>query len=74
MPLFAYVCKKCKTESEILVRGNETPECPECGSTRLEKQMSHFAAVKAGTAPAAPQGCAGGSCPAFQEGNCCSMH
>jgi len=62
MPLFAYVCKQCNVHSEILVRGEEKPVCPECGSKRLEKQMSHFAAVS---------GSSGGEIPACGSGGCC---
>ena len=46
MPLFTYVCKKCEQESEILVRCSEDPVCPQCGSKRLVKQASRFAAPK----------------------------
>ena len=73
MPLFQYLCKKCETQSEILVRGEVAPACPECGSNRLEKQLSHFAPVTASAAPPVPQGCAGGHCAAFGEGNRCGM-
>lgn len=40
MPLFEYVCKKCRHEFEFLVRGDETPECPRCGGRRLDRQLS----------------------------------
>lgn len=63
MPLFGYYCEACKTHSEILVRGEETPVCPECGSKQLEKQMSHFAPVSGGGAPDMPPCAAGGGCP-----------
>jgi putative FmdB family regulatory protein len=67
MPLFAYRCSKCEESSELLVRGGEAPVCPSCGSTELEKQMSHFAPMKAAEssgAPACSSCCqASGSCP-----------
>ncbi len=40
MPLFEYVCKKCNHPFEALVRGDEAPRCPECGSRSLIKQLS----------------------------------
>jgi putative FmdB family regulatory protein len=40
MPIFEYHCRKCKNEFEVLIRGDEHPECPSCGSTRLEKLIS----------------------------------
>lgn len=66
MPLFAYRCLNCEATSELLVRGDVPPLCPSCGSENLEKQMSHFAPLKAESAPApACSSCcqASGSCP-----------
>ena len=40
MPLFEFECHQCHREVEVLVRGSETPECPECGSSKLEKLLS----------------------------------
>lgn len=67
MPLFQYACKKCRAESEILVRGSETPSCPKCGSDDLMKQLSVFNAVDGGkrkpVAPCGrPEGCPSGGC------------
>ncbi|MBP8128387.1 MAG: zinc ribbon domain-containing protein [Candidatus Hydrogenedentes bacterium] len=71
MPLFSYACAACGAKSEILVRGNEEPACPQCGSRRMEKQASHFAALSsAASAPA----CASGACAAASScpmGGCC---
>lgn len=44
MPLFEYACKECDREFELLVRGRETPECPSCHGTDLERRLSVFAA------------------------------
>jgi putative FmdB family regulatory protein len=44
MPLFEYQCKSCSKEFELLVRGSETPQCPSCRSTALQKRLSVFAA------------------------------
>jgi putative FmdB family regulatory protein len=76
MPLYEYACSKCRNEFELLIRGDQTPQCPHCGNRRLEKQLSVPAAHTAASeslpmcpAPAAgncglPQ-CGGGGC-AFQ--------
>lgn len=41
MPIFEYACKKCGKEFELLVRPNgETPACPACQGTELEKLLS----------------------------------
>jgi len=40
MPLFEYQCTACNQQSEILVRNQEPPECPACGSGKLEKLLS----------------------------------
>ena len=48
MPLYEYACPSCDQNFELLVRFGENPPCPECGSTRLEKQLSVPAAHVAG--------------------------
>jgi putative FmdB family regulatory protein len=48
MPLFEYACKECDREFELLVRGSETPECPSCHATDLERRLSVFAAHTGG--------------------------
>lgn len=40
MPLYEYQCKKCHSQFEELVRGDEKPACPECQSKAVEKQLS----------------------------------
>ena len=42
MPLYDYACKGCGHEFEALVRAGTTPECPECHSQDLERQLSTF--------------------------------
>ena len=46
MPIYEFHCDKCGQDSEVLVRSSDwkgTP-CPACGSTRLAKKFSTFAA------------------------------
>jgi putative FmdB family regulatory protein len=40
MPMFDFVCSKCRNEFEALVRGTTAATCPQCGSAELEKLMS----------------------------------
>jgi len=43
MPLYDYECRACKNFFEVLIRpGSGTPECPECHSQDLERQLSTF--------------------------------
>jgi putative FmdB family regulatory protein len=73
MPLFQYSCKACGQESEVLVRGAARPTCPACGSPKLVKLASHFAALS-GTSrgPACMSGgCDMGAGPCQMGGGCC---
>jgi putative FmdB family regulatory protein len=47
VPLYEYHCRDCEQDFEILVRGSETPHCPQCAGAKLEKLLS---------VPAAPTG------------------
>jgi putative FmdB family regulatory protein len=40
MPIYLYKCLKCDHEFEKLVRLNDTPECPSCQSSELERQFT----------------------------------
>jgi putative FmdB family regulatory protein len=51
VPLFEYACKSCAHEFEALVRAGETPECPACRSTDLERRLSVFAALSGNGSP-----------------------
>ena len=68
MPIYEYVCMRCESHFEELVRlGDEAPPCPDCGADNVSKQFSVFAAHGAETQPsfgatAAGGGCCGGSC------------
>ena len=43
MPVYEFVCQRCRHPFEELVLGSERPSCPSCGSAELEKQLSSFA-------------------------------
>jgi putative FmdB family regulatory protein len=68
MPIYEFHCEKCGRNSEILVRSanwNGT-KCPHCGSSKLEKKFSTFAAAGPGVVatPEKKYGhrCGGGGC------------
>lgn len=71
MPLYAYRCSDCDREFETLVRSGETPQCPSCGGSGLERLLSLIAKPASG-GESSPQPCAAmsggtpcGACPAF---------
>ena len=63
MPLYEFVSSKCEKDFESLVRSSQwesTVACPHCGSKKLTKKLSVFAAQGGGSTSAsapAPQGC-----------------
>jgi putative FmdB family regulatory protein len=69
MPIYEFHCEKCGQDSEILVRSTDWQgtKCPHCGSVKIAKKFSTFAASGA---PAGPPGkssggghhCCGGGC------------
>ncbi len=51
MPIYEFHCEKCGKDSEVLVRSSnwEGTPCPRCGSDKLSKKFSTFAANTAGS-------------------------
>ncbi len=43
MPLYEYSCRGCGRTFEALVRVSDTPRCPACAGTDLERLVSLFA-------------------------------
>lgn len=79
MPLFEYACRACDHQFETLVRGSETPECPACHGTALERKLSVFAAHTGASGGAAslpqmagPSPC--GACGDPRGPGACSMN
>ncbi len=70
MPIYEYTCRDCGKDSEILVRGGDTPiECRSCGSEKVERKLSAFsfsAASVRKASPACAPACGGG----FERGAC----
>ena len=40
MPIYEYHCPQCQQDQELLIRGQEAPICPKCGSSQLTKLLS----------------------------------
>jgi putative FmdB family regulatory protein len=73
MPLYEFNCLDCEREFELLVRGSEKPQCPQCEGTRLTKLLSAPAAHTAGSSlPTMP---IGGGCgkPQCGMGQCAGL-
>jgi len=72
MPIYEYRCESCSKQFETLVlRRDETVECPACGGTQLQKLMSAHAVghgapdTACGSAPCSPlPACGSGGCGA----------
>jgi len=62
MPIYEYVCQECQRPSEILVPSHTSrPSCPHCGSRKLQRRLSTFAAH--GSSAGRSSASSGGSCP-----------
>jgi len=69
MPIYEYVCQACKSEFELLIRGESdrsSAACPNCESKRIEKQFSVFGMSGVETRAAG----GGSSCSTCSSGNC----
>jgi putative FmdB family regulatory protein len=73
MPLYEYVCGACKHTIELLIRGDQAPVCPDCGSKSLDRQWSVPAAHTGGSSlPVCQTPAPGGGCgaPWCGQGGC----
>jgi putative FmdB family regulatory protein len=74
MPLYEYDCRTCSVHFETLVRGTETPECPACHGTDLERALSTFAVNAASPRVSAPMAGPCGRCGDPRGPGACSMN
>jgi putative FmdB family regulatory protein len=67
MPIYEFHCEKCGEDSEVLVRSAKWTgtKCPHCGSSKLEKKFSTFAAAAAAESSGCNNSGGGGG------GHCC---
>lgn len=68
MPIHEYRCEPCGARFEILVRHDNPPVCPTCGSTTLERQLSVFATPGDGGAVREPMA----DCASMAAGQGCA--
>ena len=67
MPIYEYVCRACGRAFELLLaHGAKAAQCPACGSRRLDRQFSVFAAHPGGGNGS--DACAAAGCPAAGRG------
>lgn len=75
MPLFEYECKDCRKTFEVLVKNaDDKISCPECGSKKVEKMLSHFAPLGSSSNKRVNMGCvddSGPKCSLKDSGGCC---
>jgi putative FmdB family regulatory protein len=68
VPIYEYVCMECESHFEELVRNGEEPDCPDCSSANVKRQLSVFAMHGGFDSAEQPSfrssggGCCGGSC------------
>jgi len=72
MPLYEYDCRTCDHHFETLVRGHETPECPACHATDLQRTLSTFAVSTASSASSDAAPC--GRCGDPRGPGACSLN
>ena len=75
MPIYEYQCDACRGQFELLIRGTETPVCPECGTVLQDRLLSvpaAHAAHKSELPVCGPQPAPGGGCglPQCGMGRC----
>ena len=68
MPLYEFHCQKCQKDFELLVKSSrsEGASCPHCGSKKLMKKFSTFAASVAQS----PSSAMPDPCPMKTSGAC----
>jgi len=49
MPLYEYKCDECQNRFEELISGDQKVVCPKCGSEKVNKLLSTFAAAGGNT-------------------------
>ena len=48
MPIYDFLCPACGHRQEMLVKLDETPDCPACKGSEMERQLSLSAGVSTG--------------------------
>ncbi len=74
MPIFEYVCRECNHRFELLLQGSQEAACPQCKTTKLDKQFSAFGvgATSDWASPGSSSPC--GSCGDPRGPGACSLN
>ncbi|MFA6134174.1 MAG: zinc ribbon domain-containing protein [Phycisphaerae bacterium] len=68
MPMYEYTCKSCEKSFELLLASRASKACcPHCGSAKLTRLFSTFAAHNKVSTP-----CSSGRCPSSQAAGSCA--
>lgn len=70
MPIYEYQCQSCGKEFESLVFGSEQPDCPDCNSAKVCRQMSVCGFVSKGEGGQTVSSTAGSSCGGCSASSC----
>ena len=73
MPIYEYLCMKCKKDFEFLTLGKgDSVLCPECKSSNVKRQIS-ACSYKSNGQYSAPSGGSSG-CAGCSSGSCATCH
>jgi len=75
MPIYEFECRKCGAKFEELLRSSDSSgvTCPKCGTNKIKRLMSTFAAYSGGGGM--KTGIAGsGGCGSCSGGSCSTCH
>jgi putative FmdB family regulatory protein len=70
MPIYEFSCTQCRHEFELLIRSKKaSAECPKCGSGKIVRKLSVFAARQGARGSRSKP-----SCPNYSPscGHCCA--
>lgn len=73
MPIYEYHCKKCGSDFECLLFGNEKPQCSACSSRSVIRLMSACGFVSKGGS-GETLGSSASSCGSCAASSCAGCH
>lgn len=74
MKLYDFLCNKCGTEFEDLVKDLSEARCPDCASANVDKQLSAFAIGGSSSSASFDPGSGGGCGTGFCGGGTCGLN
>jgi len=73
MPIYEYVCLKCRKEFEVIrpmSQKDSSIPCEKCGSRTVKRKLALVNAHNGGSAVPAASGSGGGGCGSCSGGDC----